>query len=192
MTAATWAARAIGLIAALAQFSIAARAAELRPWNDGAAPAFALPGVRGGDVALDTYRGRIVLVHFFATWCEPCREELPALQRLVTRAGPDSIVVLAISVAEVEQPVRRLLATMPITFPVLLDLDRAVAKAWNIATLPSTVVLDANLEPRLVVEADLAWDRVEPKALIDMTLIKMLGIAEPLNRIKPSPREANP
>ena len=72
------------------------------------------------------------------------------------------------SVAEVEPRVRRFLESMPVNFPVLLDQDRAVAKAWKISTLPSTVVLDSGLKPKLVVEADYAWDRIEPDALIEM------------------------
>jgi thiol-disulfide isomerase/thioredoxin len=107
-----------------------------------------------------------VLVHFFATWCEPCREELAALRRLAARAEPNSMAVLAISVAEIDLRVRRFLETIPVTFPVLLDRDRAIAKAWKISTLPSTVILDSNLKPRLVVETDFAWDQIEPGALI--------------------------
>ena len=87
--------------------------------------------------------GRVVLVHFFATWCEPCREELPALRRLVERAVRQPVTVLAISVAEV--PMRacaRFIESTPVNFPVLLDQDRAVAKAWDVYTLPTTFVLD--------------------------------------------------
>ena len=54
--------------------------------------------------------------------------------------------------------VRRFIETMPVNFPVLLDRERAVAKAWNVTTLPTTFVLDANLRPRLMVETDFAWD----------------------------------
>lgn len=76
------------------------------------------------------------------------------------------MAVLAISVAEVDLRVQRFLQTIPVNFPVLLDRDRAVAKAWKISTLPSTVILDSNLKPRLVVEPDFAWDQIEPGALI--------------------------
>lgn len=140
-------------------------AAELAPWRN-KAPSFVLPTTDGPDVQLQASGSRLVLVHFFATWCEPCREELPALRRLVGRANRDDIRVLAISVAEVDLRVRRFLETTPLNFPVLLDRDRAVAKAWSITTLPSTVILDADLRPHLAVEADFAWDQIEPDALI--------------------------
>jgi thiol-disulfide isomerase/thioredoxin len=100
-----------------------------------------------------------VLVHFFATWCEPCREELPALNRLRERAA--GAMVLAISVAENGQRVSRFIQQTSVNFPVLLDTDRAVAKSWDVSTLPTTYVLDARLRPRWRVEADYPWDNVD-------------------------------
>jgi peroxiredoxin len=141
---------------------------ELKPWRGGTVSSFTLPAATNSAINLASQRGRVVLVHFFATWCAPCKEELPALNRLVERAGPNSLTVLAISVAEVEPTLRRFLAATPVNFPVLLDQDRAVAKAWKVSTLPSTVILDSSLKPRLVVEADFAWDQVDPRALTDM------------------------
>ena len=161
-------------IAATVIFSIASvgasqaepNASALTPWRAGVASDFTLPSTTGLPIRLAAQRGQIVLVHFFATWCEPCREELAALRRLVARTEPQSMTVLAISVAEVDLRVQRFLQTIPVNFPVLLDRDRAVAKAWKISTLPSTVILDGSLKPRLVVETDFAWDQIEPSALI--------------------------
>jgi peroxiredoxin len=138
---------------------------KLVPWRSGSLPSFELARIGGPAIPLESLRGRVVLVHFFATWCEPCKEELPALRRLVERADSERITVLAISVAEVAPRVERFLATMPLNFPVLLDQDRAVAKAWRISSLPSTVVLGPDLVPKLVVEADYPWDTVEPSEL---------------------------
>jgi peroxiredoxin len=151
-----------GLLGVLAVvISLRATAAdEPAPWKQAlitSIPLFTLPDASGTDVPLADQRGRIVLVHFFATWCEPCREELPALNRLSARAG-SNVKVIAISVAEADLRVRRFIETMPVNFPVLLDRERAVAKAWNVTTLPTTFVLDANLRPRFVVETDFAWD----------------------------------
>ena len=127
-----------------------------------------LQSVDARTVDLRSLHGRIVIVHFFATWCEPCREELPALQRLAARLNPQSVEIVAISVAEVELRVRRFLEAMPVSFPVLLDQDRAVAKAWNISTLPSTIIIDSDLRPRLMVEHDIYWDRLDPKQIVEM------------------------
>ncbi len=142
--------------------------AELKLWRDGALSSFALPAVAGSDVKLDSQRGSVVLVHFFATWCAPCKEEFPALNRFAERAGPEQFKVLAISVAEVPLRVSRFLEETPVDFPVLLDEDRAVARAWKVSALPSTVILDSNLKPRLVVEADFAWDKIDPRELVEM------------------------
>jgi peroxiredoxin len=138
----------------------ATRAAGLRPAGGPAKPDFSLQDFNGENVPLKTFKGRMVLVHFFATWCEPCREELPALNRFLERSA-SNVSVVAISVAEVDPRVKRFFEAMPVDFPVLLDRDRAIAKSWKISTLPTTYVLDANMKPMLVVEADFAWDTVE-------------------------------
>jgi peroxiredoxin len=137
-----------------------ARAAELAPAGGPAKPDFSLQDLNGANVPLKTFKGRTILLHFFATWCEPCREELPALNRFLKRSASIASVV-AISVAEVDPRVKRFFEAMPVTFPVLLDRDRTIAKSWKISTLPTTYVLDANMKPVLVVEADFAWDTVD-------------------------------
>jgi thiol-disulfide isomerase/thioredoxin len=102
-----------------------AAAAELQRWSGGAQPIFSLPNTTGANVALETARGHVVLVHFFATWCEPCRQELPALNRLAARAG-GNVTVLAIAVADADRSVQHFLAT-----------TRSVSRSCSIATAPS-------------------------------------------------------
>lgn len=153
------------IFAAAYPFAAKIEAAELERWSGGSQPTFTLATVDGGDVALRAQQGNPVLVHFFATWCEPCVAELSALNRLSERARA-SLKVLAISVAEADARVRRFTEATPVSFPILLDRDRAVTKAWKVSTLPTTFILDAQLQPRLVVEADYAWDTVDPKHLI--------------------------
>jgi thiol-disulfide isomerase/thioredoxin len=149
-----------GAVFYFAMQPVSATAAELQRWNGGGQPAFSLPTIGGAAAALEAARGHVVLVHFFATWCESCREELPALNRLAARAG-GNVTVLAVAVADADRSVQRFFATTPVDFQILLDRDRAVAKAWNVATLPTTFVLDASLQPRLVVESDFAWDAID-------------------------------
>ena len=115
---------------------------------------------------MSRHAGRVVLVHFFATWCEPCREELTSLNELVARRS-GNLSVLAVNVAEVPLRVRRFLATTPVTFPVLLDADRTVTKAWGVNVLPTTFILDRSLAPRLWVEGDLDWTRTDVLAALD-------------------------
>jgi thiol-disulfide isomerase/thioredoxin len=151
-----------------------ATAAELQRWSGGGQPAFSLPTIGGAAAALEAARGHVVLVHFFATWCEPCREELPALNRLAARAG-GNVTVLAIAVADADSSVQRFFATTPVDFPILLDRDRAVARAWNVTTLPTTFVLDAGLRPRFVVETDYAWDSLDLKELTSTSAVDAGG-----------------
>jgi peroxiredoxin len=153
-----------GAVVYCAMLPLRADAAELQRWTAGPQPFFSLPNTTGASVALEAARGHVVLVHFFATWCEPCREELPALNRLTARAG-GSVKVLAIAVADADRSVQRFFATTPVDYPVLLDRDRAVAKAWNVAALPTTFVLDENLQPKFIVETDFAWDTIDPGKL---------------------------
>lgn len=148
----------------LAAVSVAP-AAELKSWTE-PAPSFVLRALNGAALDLGALRGKVVIVHFFATWCEPCREELPALQRFVARAGEQPVAAVAVSVAEVELGVRRFFRAAPVGFPVLLDQDRTVTKAWNISVLPSTVILDSDLQPRLAVEGDFGWDQFDPETLV--------------------------
>lgn len=145
---------------------VSASDAELLP-AQGSKPAFTLSDPDGAEVALATHRGRAVIVHFFATWCEPCREELPALRRLVERARDRKLSVVAISVAEVPVRVRRFMEQMQVNFPVLLDQDRRVAKAWDVSALPSTFILDAELKPRLAIEREYDWDRLDVATLLE-------------------------
>jgi peroxiredoxin len=133
---------------------------ELREWRGEPLSNFALPDLAGVRHALTDQVGRPVLVHFFATWCEPCRPELIALERVATRE-PTALRILAISVNEPEGRVRRFFHTLPVSFPVLLDPDRAIARAWSVETIPTSFLLDADLNPRLFVKGDLAWDRLD-------------------------------
>lgn len=137
----------------------------MRSWTKGARPLFTLPSSDGTDIALAAGRGRFVVVHFFATWCEACVEELPALSRFADRSHGE-IKVLAVSVAEPDVRVQRYFAKMPVDFRILLDRDRAVAKAWSVSSLPTSFTLDADLAPRLIAERDIDWDKIEPTVLI--------------------------
>src|SRR5262245_7671219 len=142
------------------------KAPELERWTGGEKPSFILPAIDGAHFNLAALRGQVVLVHFFATWCEPCREELPALRRLFARSKDDQFGVVAISVAEVPLRVKRFLDQTPLDFPVLLDGDRTVAKAWGVDSLPTTFVLDAKLKVRFAIERDFDWDRLDVDDLL--------------------------
>lgn len=167
-TAPAWRGSIVQGLVSLTIFVFAGGAAQadstqLRPWT-GPAPGFSLADSQGAARRIEANPGGITLVHFFATWCEPCRDELPALSRLARRAGAAARVI-AISVAEPDMRVRRFLATMQTDFPVLLDPDRATARAWGVSVLPTSFVLDGDLSPRFVAEESVRWDAIEPADL---------------------------
>lgn len=152
---------------ALDMSAAASPTATFAPWTGGEAPAFILDLLDGGRTRLASYRGDIVLVHFFATWCDSCRAELSALDRLATRRARQGLTVLAISVGEVEPAVRRFFGAHSSVFQVLLDRDRAVAKGWDIYALPTTVMLDETLAPQHVAVGDVDWDDRSIDRLLD-------------------------
>jgi thiol-disulfide isomerase/thioredoxin len=131
------------LIAAAAALLLAlpALAAELKPWTGGAAPALALRDLAGREHRLADYRGKVVVVNFWATWCEPCVREMPSLERLQARMG-GRVAVLAVNYAEGEGRIGDFLAKHPAALTVLLDRDTAVAKAWMARVLPTTFIVD--------------------------------------------------
>jgi thiol-disulfide isomerase/thioredoxin len=139
--------------------------AEPRVWSAGKQPFFALDSLSGESKNLNDYQGRVVLVHFFATWCEPCREEIASLQRLSERASAPPLV-LAVDVGEVDIRVQRFFEKLPADFPMLLDRDKAAAKSWGVDQLPTTFLLDRTLTPRFVVVDDFDWDRADIDGLI--------------------------
>ena len=105
--------------------------------------------------------GKIVLINFFASWCPPCREELPSLIRLRTRYSPDQVVFVGLSVDESMDDLKKFLAATPLNYPVYrTDLQMRIVRAYNVRSIPHNAVynkageLVAN-QPGLLEERDL-------------------------------------
>ena len=133
--------------------------ATLKVWSGPQKTPFSLDDLHGHRRELQAFTGKIVLVHFFATWCEPCVREIGSLQRLAIATRGKPIAIVAVDVAEVDLRVRAFFEKLPVDFTVLLDRDRAVSKSWDVSALPTTFVLDANLTPKLFIEGDLDWSQ---------------------------------
>jgi thiol-disulfide isomerase/thioredoxin len=149
----------------LAEAGRLALRAEPRVWTEGKKPSFVLDSLNGESESPKNHQGRVMLVHFFATRCEPCREEMASLQRLSERASARPLV-LAVDVGEVDIRVHRFFEKLPVNFPVLLDRDKAAAKSWGVDQLPTTFLLDGTLTPRFVIVGDFDWDRADMDKLI--------------------------
>jgi thiol-disulfide isomerase/thioredoxin len=132
-------------------------AQELTPWTDGQTPPLALTDQQGTSHALTAYHGRVVLVNFWATWCEPCREEMPALQQLQNTLGKERLVVLAVNYGESSGKVQEFAGQVPVNFPLLLDRHIDVAKAWQVRVLPTSFVLGPDGRIRYYAIGPLDW-----------------------------------
>lgn len=106
---------------------------------------------------LSDYRGRVVLVNFWATWCEPCREEMPSLDRLQKQLGRESFVVLAVNVDEPEARIGKFLSAMPLDFPVLLDVGGKLTRNWKVRVLPASYVIGPDGRMRYAVTGEFDW-----------------------------------
>ena len=126
--------------AALATACLAASAAT--PVANAVAPDFTLRGADGRNVRLDELRGQVVLVNFWATWCGPCREEMPRLDVLYQKYHKSGFVLLGVNVDDDPHTALATAAKLGVSFPVLLDTDKKVSKLYDLNTMPSTIVID--------------------------------------------------
>ena len=106
------------------------------------APDFTLKSLEGSNLRLEEYRGQVVLINFWASWCGPCRQEMPLLDRLHQRSVDTGFAVLGINVEGEEAPARELIDKIPVTFPVLIDEGQLVSELYRLEAMPSTVVVD--------------------------------------------------
>ena len=98
-------------------------------------------------------------MNFWATWCEPCREEMPGIERLRASLAGRPFAVLAVNLAEPPSRIRAFLEKMPLGFPVLLDHDAAAAKAWNARVLPASFLIDADGRIRFSHVGEIDWSQ---------------------------------
>ena len=137
--------------------AVTAAAADLKVWDGGATPPLALEDLAGRTHSLADYRGSVVLVNFWATWCEPCRAEMPSLDRLRRSLQGRRFEVLAVNLAEPLSRIEKYLDTMPLGFPLLRDRDSAAAKAWKARLLPASYVIGRDGRIRYVAYGEIDW-----------------------------------
>jgi len=133
------------------------------------APDFSLVDMADDLHQLSAYRGRVVIVNFWATWCPPCREEMPAMQRAWEKLKQEDIAMLAINIGEDEDTIFAFMANYPVEFPLLLDRNSAVIQSWPVQGLPTTFVVDP--QGRLAYRAIGGRDWDDPKI---MALVRAL------------------
>ncbi len=149
-----------------------ARAAHVvRPWPAGKpTPALSLTDLDGKAWTLAGLRGRVVVINFWASWCEPCRAEMPSLELLASRHERAGLAVLAVNYQEALPAIKRFLDVQPVLLPILLDRDGAAAAAWTPRVFPATVLVDRAGVPRTQVLGELDWMAGAARELIDPLL----------------------
>ncbi|MCW8943188.1 MAG: TlpA family protein disulfide reductase [Sedimenticola sp.] len=155
---------AVTLIAAFLLFGFeSATAARLLTLLDDRpeAPPFVLKDTQGKEVSLADYKGKVLVINFWATWCPSCRKEMPSLNRGAAWLKKYDVELIAINVGEKPKRVMDYLQKEPVDFPILLDLDTEVSNRWDAMRLPITYVVDK--EGRIVFRAlgSREWDAPE-------------------------------
>lgn len=131
------------LVVLIAAFVIAIlRPGNAAPGIGESAPDFELSDLDGRKVKLSDYRGKVVVLNFWATWCPPCVQEMPSLTRLHESLGPRGVTVVTVSVDEDEQALRRFVANHGVRVPVLRDPGRTVSNRYQTYKYPETYILD--------------------------------------------------
>jgi len=135
-------------------------------------PPLRLPQLDGGVTALDQHRGRLVIVNFWATWCEPCTLEMPTLEALWRNYRERGLVVLAVSVDRgAPRPlIEPYVARLGLSFPILLDADLAASRAWRVQGLPATFIVRPGGEAAGMAVGAREWNSAEMRALVEQFL----------------------
>lgn len=129
-----------------------------RPWPAGKpTPPLVLPTWDGDQWRLADARGQVVVLNFWASWCEPCRNELPSLELLAQRHEADKVLVMAVNVRETDAAIRRFLDLLPMSLPILRDSDGAAALAYQARFYPTTVVIGRNGHAAFSVTGEIDW-----------------------------------
>ena len=147
----------IALICLLLAATPSLAGGELKTWDHRPTPAFALNDVSGKPVRLEDFKGKVVLINFWATWCAPCIAELPSMQRLRDKLSLQGFEVLAVNYKESEKKIEEFLKKRPLNMTIPRDADGALGLAWGVRTFPTTFIIDTDSKIRYSVTGDVDW-----------------------------------
>ncbi len=147
------------LLVALAFAPFTVFAGQMKPF-DGPTPPLKLKDTTGKIHQLDDYRGKVVLVQFWATYCTPCRREMPSMNRLLKKLN-GKLVILAVNMGESREEVEAFIKSIGVDFPVLMDEDGKAIEAWKVFAAPSNFVIDPRGKIRYTLFGGVEWDSPE-------------------------------
>jgi peroxiredoxin len=135
-----------------------------------AAPDFTLETPDGQTMALSKLQGQVVLINFWATWCPPCRAEMPAIQEVYEQYRDQGFIVLAVDLMETDAQVTTFAGQLELTFPILMDRDGKVSDRYRVRSIPTTFFLD-----RSGVIQDIVIGGPMPRAVIESKVTALLA-----------------
>jgi thiol-disulfide isomerase/thioredoxin len=145
-------------------------AAGLQAREPAPAPALVARDLANVEKSLSDYRGRVVLVNFWATWCPPCRQEMPSMEKLRQKMAGRPLVILGVDSGETLAEVNAFLPSMKLEFPILLDPESLNTRRWKVFALPTSFLLDAQGRVRYSLAGAIEWDTGEVQTLIEKLL----------------------
>jgi len=151
--------------------TVIAAQAGIQPWSsDNMANEFTLPDLKDNMHALSSYKGKVVLVNFWASWCPPCIYEMPELTRLKKHLVDQPFEIIAVNVGEKKYRVRKFVKLINFTLPVLLDTSQDTFNAWGVKTLPTSFLIDAEGNIRYRIRGNPDWDDKNTIAVIEQLI----------------------
>jgi thiol-disulfide isomerase/thioredoxin len=122
---------------------------------------FALVDLEGNEIALSDYKGKKIFVNFWATWCPPCRGEMPDMNKLHSELEGSDFIILAVNVGEDKDTVERFIKNSDFNFKVLLDIDTRVAAQYGISAFPTSILIDENGEVLKAVRGAMTYEQMK-------------------------------
>lgn len=150
--------------------ALSVHGAQLKSYRDVSNLAFTLADIKDQTHSLNDYKGKVVLVNFWASWCPPCIHEMPALKKLKKNLTGQPFEILAINVGEKKYKVRKFSNVIKLDLPVLLDTSSTTFNDWDVKTLPTSFLVDATGNVRYRVLGNPGWDNIETTSIIDNLL----------------------
>jgi thiol-disulfide isomerase/thioredoxin len=147
----------LALMAAVLGSAPAGAGNDLKPWPGGPTPPLSLRDLAGQPVNLADFKGKVVLVNFWATWCAPCIEEMPSMQRLQQKLALAGFEVLAVNYLEGEGRINDFLKKRPLKLTILRDHDGSVRGGWDVRVFPTSFIIGADQRIRYKVTGEVDW-----------------------------------
>jgi len=136
-------ATATAIVTALAAaLLVAVPGTEAGTGSSGPAPQFSLDARGGSKISLTQYKGQVVMLNFWASWCGPCRQEMPLLENIYKKYNKMGFTMIGVNVEPDSKAAEGFLKQTPVSFPVIYDKDSTVSKAYDVSGMPSTVIID--------------------------------------------------